>query len=88
MGSYFSMQTGQPRPVKMTQSDAGIYRAPDEKQLPRREIGMNARYNDKYTELRESQVTDSQGDQTTVFAKVPRSNCSDIRLADLLVQSG
>ena len=33
-------------------------------------------------------MSDSQVGISTVFAKVARSECNDIRLADLLVQSG
>ena len=47
--------------------------------------GLNARYEDN---LRESVITDSQQTKSTVLARVPRSSCNDIRLADLLVQSG
>lgn len=78
----------------MTKSDAGVYinRAPkgatQKRQMANQINGENERYNDKYTAMIESKVNDSQGDQTTIFAKVPRSNCSEIRLADLLVQSG
>lgn len=74
----------------MTMSDAGIYRAPKHGQnmkagITRKEIGGNVRYNDQYTEIRDSRVSDTQADKTTVFAKIQRSNCSDIRLADMLV---
>tara|TARA_B110000285_G_scaffold153868_1_gene171684 strand:- start:1880 stop:2092 length:213 start_codon:yes stop_codon:yes gene_type:complete len=31
---------------------------------------------------------DSEASKTTVKARVPRSSCNDIRLADILMQSG
>ena len=67
--------------IKMANSEGGRLNL---KGLPG---GLNARYNQE-EQLRESIVSDSQQTKSTVFARVPRSSCNDIRLADLLMQSG
>lgn len=47
------------------------------------------RYNDNKTDMKESVVYDSEASKTTVNARVRRSGQSnDIRLADILMQSG
>lgn len=75
----------------MIQSDAGIYQAqgtilPAMKgQAPKM---TGERYNDNKTDMKESMVYDSEASKTTVFAKVPRSSINDIRLADILMQTG
>ena len=75
----------------MIQSDAGICHAqgtilPAAKgQAPKM---TGERYNDNKTDMKESMVYDSEASKSTVYAKVPRSSINDIRLADILMQSG
>ena len=42
----------------------------------------------KEASLHDSVMEDTMGAQTTVLAKVPRSSCNDIKLADLFLQTG